>query len=248
MITVKHIFRHPIKSIGRQAVDRVAITPGQALPWDRHWAVAHAKADLQDGWNRCRNFLRAASSPALMAVTADLDVDTGRITLSHPSQDDLTFAPDDTAQHGGFLTWVNALVAENLPLGERVIALPGRGMTDTPFPSISLNNLASVQALSEKLDLPMTPERFRGNLWVDGLEPFEEHTWIGRTLTIGTATFEIVKPIDRCTATMANPVTGARDADPLQALRTHWGHIDFGVFLSATHPGEIALGDTAALL
>ncbi|MGV6840134.1 MAG: MOSC domain-containing protein [Planktomarina sp.] len=248
MTTLKHIFRHPIKSIGRQAVTGVAITPGQALPWDRQWAVAHTNAALEDGWSHCRNFLRAASSPALMAITAGLDQTAGQITLSHPGQDDLTFAPDDSTQHQVFLDWVNPLVAENLPLGDQVVALPQRGMTDTSFTSISLNNLASLDALSEKAGQALSPHRFRGNFWVDGLDAFEEHGWVGRHIQIGTATFEVKKPIDRCTATMSNPDTGARDVDTLQHLRTHWGHIDFGIYLSALTPGEVAVGDKVTLL
>ncbi len=45
MIKVVEIWRHPIKSHGREALNTVAVTAGQTLPLDRAWAVAHDQTD-----------------------------------------------------------------------------------------------------------------------------------------------------------------------------------------------------------
>ena len=36
------IWRHPIKSCGRETLTRVLLTENRTLPWDRRWAIAHA--------------------------------------------------------------------------------------------------------------------------------------------------------------------------------------------------------------
>ena len=47
------------------------------------------------------------------------------------------------------------------------------GMTDSDFPSISVLNRASLDALGANgSGRPLAMERFRGNVWLDGLEPF----------------------------------------------------------------------------
>ena len=38
---VTQLWRHPVKSHGREALERVTLTAGETLPWDRLWAVAH---------------------------------------------------------------------------------------------------------------------------------------------------------------------------------------------------------------
>ena len=67
---VAQLWRHPIKGHGREAVDRVVI-PGQTMPGDRVWAVAHeaSKADGSE-WVPLRQFQRGAKAPQLMAVSA----------------------------------------------------------------------------------------------------------------------------------------------------------------------------------
>ena len=69
--------------------------------------------------------------------------------------------------------------------------------------------------MSQKVGQDLSPHRFRANIWVDDLGPWEEFEWLGKTLRIGGAVFEGVERIQRCKATMTNPTTGRRDADTL---------------------------------
>jgi uncharacterized protein YcbX len=121
------------------------------------------------------------------------------------------------------------------------------GMSDAPFASVSILNEASLRALSQKIGKPLDPRRFRGNLWLDGLAPWEEFDLVGKRLRIGEAEFDIVEPIGRCRATEANPDTGRRDANTLAALEDGWGHTQFGVYAMVRKGGRISVGDTAAL-
>ncbi|MDZ4095941.1 MAG: MOSC N-terminal beta barrel domain-containing protein, partial [Paracoccaceae bacterium] len=98
-----HICRHPIKSHGREDLAAVDLSVGQALPWDRYWAVAHEAAKLVPGWNPCANFARGAKAPHLMAIVATLDEPHAQVTLRHPDRSYLTFRPDDAQDLARFL-------------------------------------------------------------------------------------------------------------------------------------------------
>ena len=99
----------------------------------------------------------------------------------------------------------------------------GRGMTDSDFPSVSILNRASLAALGERLGKPLAMERFRGNVWLDGLAPFAEFDLVGRDIRIGEATLRVRERITRCKATTVDPATGVSDADTLGALARRLG-------------------------
>ncbi len=247
MITVSALWRHPIKSHGREALNRVTLTKGKTMPWDRRWAVAH-EASTADGseWVSWVNFSRGAKAAQLMAINARCDEDAGTVTLTHPDRPDLTFDPDHEAQ--AFLDWVHPLMPPERAQSARILRVPGRGMTDTAFPSLSILNLASGADLADRMGQDISPLRWRGNIHLDGLAPWAEEGWIGKTIRIGQAELGVREPIVRCLATTANPETGARDADTLAALKANYDHQNFGVYAEVTRSGDIALGDAVQVL
>ncbi|OSP55167.1 MOSC domain-containing protein [Pseudoruegeria sp. SK021] len=245
--TLAAIWRHPIKAHGSEALTEAALVSGEALPWDRVWAVAHEAAKVTDGsWVPCANFSRGAKAPQLMAITARLNDATGQITLTHPARPDLTFDPDRDSQE--FLEWVAPLMPADRAASVRIVRATGQAMTDSRFPSISITSLASLEALSERVGTPLAQTRFRGNLWLAGLAPWQEFDLVGRTLEIGGARVDIRERIGRCLATTANPTTGERDADTLAALKSGWGHTDFGVYGVVTRGGTVRLNDPVRIL
>lgn len=240
---VAALWRHPIKSHGREALTHVRLEQGQTMPWDRRWAVAHEDAKIADpaAWAPCQNFSRGAKAPALMAINAAVDEATGTLTLTHPNRPDLTFDPD--REQDAFLDWVRPLMPENRSASARILRPETRGMTDTDFPSVSLLNIASNDALSAAMEQPLSMLRWRGNIHIEGLAPWAEQGWIGKRIRIGSVEFEVREEILRCLATTANPETGDRDADTLKALKETFGHQNFGVYAVVTKSGAIALND-----
>lgn len=240
------LWRHPIKSHGREALERVTLTQGHAMPFDRLWAIAHdaAKADGTE-WAPCQNFSIGSKSPALMAITATLDEASETVTLRHPDQPDLTVQPDtQTAQ---LLDWVRPLADPKRPLPARLFRLADRGFTDTPYASVSLCNLASHAAVETLAQAPLQPERWRGNIWFEGAPAWEEFSWIGRELRLGGVRLKVEDRIQRCMATTANTDTGQRDVDTLKALNM-LDHQDFGIYARVIETGDIALGDQLELV
>jgi len=179
MTQVSALWRHPIKGHGREALTGVTLAEGQAMPWDRLWAVAHELARLTEGeWAPCTNFSIGAKAPALMAINARVDETAGLVTLSHPDRPDLTFDPDRDAQ--AFLDWVRPLMPVNRAQSVRLFRLDGRGVTDTDYPSVSLLNLASNADLAARMEAEVSPLRWRCNIHLDGLAPWAEFDLVGR--------------------------------------------------------------------
>ena len=126
-----------------------------------------------------------------MAVSAQMNEAAGRVALRHPDLGELTVDPDTAAE--ALIAWAAPLVPADRAQSARVVRVPDRGMTDTDFPSISLNSTSSLRALSQKVGTDLDQRRFRGNLWLDGLGPWEEFEWIGQTLRIGSAELRVVE-------------------------------------------------------
>lgn len=246
MTEVTGIWRHPIKSHGREALAKVTLIAGEAMPWDRVWAVAHDASKAEAGaWAPCANFSRVSKAPNLMAVTAKLDEATGTITLSHPDRPDLTFRPDD--EPGALIGWTAPLVPQNRALPSHIMRLDGRGYTDSDFPSVTLCNHASHRAVEKQMGHPLSIHRWRGNLWFDDTDPWVEFDWMDREVKVGEAILRVRERTDRCLATTANPETGQRDADTLKALDA-FGHQDFSVRAEVIQPGTVHMGDSVVIL
>ena len=94
---------------------------------------------------------------------------------------------------------------------DKVALLPVANFTDVPQKYVSLINLASVRDIERVAGMPVDPLRFRGNIHVEGLEPWIEKSWTGRTLAIGPVRATVAKQIVRCAATNVNPATAERD-------------------------------------
>jgi uncharacterized protein YcbX len=235
------IRRHPVKAIGREALDEVRLEPGCWMPFDRLWAVAHERSTLGgDGWEKKRNFLRGVTDPALMAATCKLDEATAEIAMDHPEAGQVTFHPE--RDPGPFLEWVGRIWSSELPAPTALYRAADAHLTDVPDAWISVVALSSNAALGQRMGTTLSPERWRANLWLEGTPPWAEKDWVGETLAIGEAILRIECEITRCKATMANPETGRRDADTLGAL-LDLGHQEFGIYASVVKGGPIRRGD-----
>ncbi|MGI3163639.1 MOSC domain-containing protein [Pseudooceanicola sp. 200-1SW] len=239
MSRIAQIWRHPIKGIGAEPLESAVLSPNLPLPGDRAWALLTGDNSDTGTWQPCRVFARGCYGPQLMAITART-LDDGQIALSHPQAGELTVNP---ARDGAALAaWLAPLWPATRPALGALIAAPEEGMSDAPYGCLSILGRASLGALSEACGTPLDQRRFRGNVWISGLEPWEELDWPGRRIRLGDVELEVVERITRCRATQVNPETGDEDVQTLRTLRRTWGHVDFGVKAKVLSPGTIASG------
>lgn len=109
---------------------------------------------------------------------------------------------------------------------------------------------ASLRALNERLDTPVPMARFRPNLVVDTVRPWEEDTW--SHLVVGSVRLRLASPCARCTVTTLDQDTGAATPrkEPLRTLglihREAEGAITFGWNAIPETLGVLRAGDAAA--
>ena len=241
------IWRHPIKSHGREALESVEMTAGDTIPGDRAYAVTHDQSDADGStWVPCQNFSRGSKAPELMAIDLTWNEQQNTMTLTHPKLPDLVINPDDAEDQKRFLVWEASLMPDNRAQSAKLVRAVARGMTDTDYPSITIGNMSSHRAVAQKLGKRISHLRWRCNFWLDGLGPWEEFEWIGKDVMIGDVSFEVRERCVRCLSTTANPKTGVRDADTLGALET-WGHREFTVYATPKTSGTLRIGDPVRL-
>jgi len=109
--------------------------------------------------------------------------------------------------------------------------------------SISLLNINSIKDFENKIDQIIEKSIFRGNLYFDGMEAWEERNLIGKTLKINDVLFKVEKNIPRCVAINLKPKTDDNSFNLLKTLKQTYDHYDMGVYLTPENDGEIKLSD-----
>lgn len=247
---VAHIWRHPIKSHGREKIPEAFLTTGKCLPWDRRWAVAHERScfDVErPRWQPKNEFSRGVKSHRLQAITTYVDERLGKLTLSHPDCIDITIDPNDQGDANRFVQWVMPISNGARELPSRLVSAE-QPMTDTDFQSISIINLASHREIEGAMETSLSPNRWRANIHIEGWAPWAEKDMIGKRLRIGDAELEVREEITRCMATTVNTETGVRDADTLGTLQKKFGHREMGIYAVVTNSGRIRQEDTVEVL
>ncbi len=108
---------------------------------------------------------------------------------------------------------------------------------------------ASLDDLNARLQRPVSMERFRPNLVVEGGAAYEEDEWT--RLRIGELTFRGVKRCERCVVTTVDPATARKGQEPLRTLATYRrqdGKVWFGMNLCPDAEGALQVGDAVVPL
>ena len=109
--------------------------------------------------------------------------------------------------------------------------------------SISLLNINSIKDFGNKIDQKIEKSIFRGNLYFDGIDAWEERNWIGKTIIINDVLFKVEKNIPRCVAINLKPETDDNSFNLLKTLKQTYDHYDMGVYLTPENDGEINLSE-----
>ena len=109
----------------------------------------------------------------------------------------------------------------------------------TPNISISLINLGSVEDFEDKIKRKIEHERFRGNIYINNIDPWKEFNWIGRKILINGCLFKVVQKISRCSATNLVPKSETVDLNLPLKLKEIYGHSNMGVYLMPLTDGDI---------
>jgi ferredoxin-NADP reductase/uncharacterized protein YcbX len=251
MAVLQDIIRYPIKGFSGQKLTVANLTIGSGLPFDRFIGFTNGQhAVMPNGdWTRCGAFVRLTKNSTLPRFKINFDDADAAVTITHPEGQRVYFQIADEAS----LAAAQQSIESWFPLGHLVLpkiaqAKSGLGYWDHDDAAISIINLDSVAQLSGLAGIDIDPRRFRGNLHIKGGGAWSELDLIGRRLRIGAAEFEVLRPIDRCSAPSVNPDSGDIDLNIPAILARHVGHIYCGVYARVIKVGVIRPQDRIEIL
>jgi uncharacterized protein YcbX len=259
MASVAALYRYPVKSFTPESRESLTIVNGR-IAGDRVLGFRFANTPEPDAaWGRRQGMVVLVHTPGVAHLRLSYDEAAQRLSISLDGE--LLVEDGLDAAGRGRICGAVANFAKDLPESglkdhpERLpLRLVGDGRTpryqDRPDGYVTMHGRASVRALGKALDDPDVSElRFRSNVSVDGLEPFEEQGWMGKMVRVGSMRFRVQLPIVRCLATHANPETGQRDRPILTTLTHAFGQEKptLAVGLVPDGEGTIRLGDRVVL-
>ena len=236
------IRRYPIKGLAGESLTETPIMPGQTIGGDRQYALQYGDRipPSETGWRPKKYFLQSVHTNLCSDIQIQWQADT--IHLRYRDQT-LSLSRDPIDQEA-LTRWVTML---DPSLGEFTVERLDSGFTDEAEAYVSLINQATVTAIATATATADHPERYRGNVLIDGIPAFEELNWVGQTIAIGSAEFEVVEPIVRCRATECD-WNGTRTNDFLSRLDQHLQTDICGLFLRSLNQGSIAVNDPLRLI
>jgi uncharacterized protein YcbX len=248
---ISSLYRYPVKGLTPELLEQAALTPGRCLPWDRAFALAQGDAALDTenpAWISKTNFMCLLRSARIALLQTRFDETAGLLHITTPEGETLTqspFTPEGQATLTAFFIDY---------LGDEVRYGPDHrkpffhhagthSFCDHKTQVISLIGLGSLRALESAVSAPRDKRRFRANIYIEDIAPWEEFNWLNKEITIGNTRLVVEERIDRCGATTVNPDTAERDANPVKELQKNFGHIELGIFARVLTPGTIHQGD-----
>lgn len=249
--SVAEIWRYPVKGLAGERLPRVAVTAGRTLPQDRRFAIAHGDSGITaeaPRWELKTSFhmLMHGKDERLAELTPSFDEAGGVLTIRRNGADLVSAKPGEAAGR----VQLDAFFADYLGSAHgapHVVEGNGFYFGNIEAPVISLINLASLRDLARPAGVEVDRRRFRANFYVDGLEPWVERDWVGKTLNLGKVRFKVVDETIRCGATTVNPANAARDLNVPKILEQAYGHMFCGVYLDALDSDEVAAGAVLAV-
>jgi uncharacterized protein YcbX len=206
------------------------------------------------------SLVAATVAPDLLRVVPDYDATTERLALTFPDGAVVEDAADRTAEEVHVDVWKRRANGRRVagPFAEALSRFVGRsvllvrvadaeGQDAHPLTLVSSASVAEIGAHGG--DELLDGRRFRMNLEVGGVAPYEEDTWSGNLVRVGGSTIRVGAQVPRCIVTTLDPDTGEKDFKTLNLIARHRPRIGaraglpFGMYAEVVEPGRVSVGD-----
>ena len=256
------LYRYPVKGFTPEACEVLTVLDEGRIAGDRVLGIRFANSGVpDDAWSKKYQFVALVNTPGLARLHLRFDHQALRLTISLDGALLVDEALDDNGRKRIAAAVENyVLNLEENPLSLNAERLPlrvaGNGVTpryqDNEAGQVTLHGRESLAAVAAATGDPdLSERRFRSNIAVEGLEAWEEQSWVGRKVRVGQIDFDVVKPKVRCLATHANPETGERDLPMLTTLISAFAQEQptFAVaMVTSGAGGQIHIGDKVGLV
>lgn len=247
---VATLYQYPVKGLSPQALNEARLEAGQSFPGDRLFAVENGPSGFESARPEHQpkiKYLMLARNGSLARLKTRFNASSLVLTMETDHGELIEGCLADEQGRAKIERFLTTYLPDELRGAPKILRAPGFHFMDSKSGFVSLVNLASVRALEKLSGKPVDPLRFRANIYVDGLEPWQEFDLVGSSLRIGGARFTVLTRTKRCAATQVNPATGERDIDMLRLMESNLRHCDCGIYLAITGSGTIAVNDQMSL-
>jgi uncharacterized protein len=246
----------PVKSVSFQSIEKCQIKKDIGIVGDRIFAFAKdldldkaklfekSPAERKGKWNK---ILTLKNSPALNKY--NFFFKDKKLTLTLKNKEILTIDINQLSEREKLSNKITEL--------EDSLKQPIILMNNNDFPffdtsiskkvdfvnSVSLLNIQSINDFQKKIDKKIEASIFRGNICIDGIEPWKECEWIGKIIKIDGISFKVEKNIPRCVAINLKPQSDDNSFNLLQSLKKTYNHFNMGIYLTALEDGKIQVGN-----
>ena len=254
---IKHINYCPVKSLSFQSVNSCKITKNLGMANDRIFAFTRGidskKADIfekKPNERKLNNLLTLKNSPVLNKY--NFIYTSEKLTLIHKEKELISISPDNLKERSllsnKLIDLEDSLIKPIFLLKNQDFPFYDTSHSNKVFNSISLININSIKDFEKKINQKIELQRFRGNFYVDGIEPWEERNWINKTIKINNVSFKVEKNIPRCVAINLKPKTDDNSLNLLQSLKKSFNHFDMGIYLTALDDGTVDIENNIELI
>jgi uncharacterized protein YcbX len=252
-LRVAALHRYPVKGLSSERLARAGLEKAAYFPGDRLFAIENGPSGFDPGNPQHQpkvKFLMLMRNESLARLRTRYEDETGTLTIEEGGGEKVRGALSTREGRLAVEAFLRRCMPGELRGPPKVIAAPdGFRFTDSRKGFVSLINLASVAAVEGMVGAPLDPLRFRGNVHVEGLEPWAEFDLVGRILEGASGLrLKVTKRIQRCAATNVDPATGMRDLEIPATLMRRLGHSDCGVYAEVAAGGTLAEGERLTVL
>ena len=259
-ISISSINYCPVKSISFQTIESCEIKKNIGIVGDRIFAFSKGldlnqaqlfEKKLEERRGKWNKILTLKNSPYLNKYNFILN--NNKLTLTQNNNEILTINSSEIDEYellsNKILELENSLQKPLFLMKNKEIPFFDTSISNKTVltHSISLVNIRSIEDFKNKTNEEIEIQRFRGNIYVDGIEAWEERNWIGKIIKINNISFKVEKNIPRCVAINLKPNSDDNSLNLLQSLKKTFNHFDMGIYLTALDSGKINTGDIISI-
>lgn len=262
--TVSQLYFYPIKSCAGTAC-QTAEFDERGIKYDRGWGIIDDSqkvltqreisklALIKPTLGKETSVKLKLSAPGMPDIVVDNDDNNSKSSLKVKIWSDQATAIDEGVEVSKWLT-------EYLGTSARLVKMddhekrPVKGHKDNivgfadGYPLLLISQ-ESLDELNGALETPVKMNRFRPNIVVNGISPYEEDSW--RQIKIGALTIKLVEPCARCVITTIEQETATKGPEPLKTLsrtRLKDNKTLFGQNCIHENIEKISIGDSVEVL
>jgi hypothetical protein len=225
---ITKLYKYPIKSLTPSKSESLTLNENGYIEGDRLFGFRFKDAGSRDDfeWQKKTSFAALMHMPQIAKLNVEFD-DKKRELIIKYDVNTIIKANVDTQKNEiedrftEFVINSDTDLIKNFPQRFPFVFIGGGNSNhfhDTRDGGVTLHSQESLNDLNKRLGYEVEHTRFRSNIIIEGINPWEEFDWIGKNIEINGLCFKVEKTVNRCLAINCNPGNGIRDKNVLKSM------------------------------